>query len=292
MNALSIKLFGLLCFFGISASMAQRLPIHFEKQEIKFTGSTNELNKPGFDGGVGEVVDNPNKSGINTSQKVGKITRNVGAVWAGSRIPLSRPFDFRALNVITFKIFTSAPPGTQVLLKLEDVNYAINGYSVETNQYTTTSNEWEELQFTFSQSATAFDNLVMMFDFLRMGNGEDRDVFYFDNITQTSREALDNPVEPIIDYGDQFKTNEDLSIEDEVNNTIKVFPNPSSSAWNIESEAVITQVEVIDLQGKQVLYMKPNQKSVRVAADKLANGLYLSKITTNSGIKRVKLIKH
>ena len=292
MNVLSIKLFGLLCFFGISASMAQRLPIHFEKQEIKFTGSTNELNKPGFDGGVGEVVDNPNKSGINTSQKVGKITRNFGAVWAGSRIPLSRPFDFRVSNVITFKIFTSAPPGTQVLLKLEDVNYAINGYSVETNQYTTTSNEWEELQFTFSQSATAFDNLVMMFDFLRMGNGEDRDVFYFDNITQTSREAINNPVEPTIIYGDQFKTNDELSINDTENNTIKVFPNPSSSAWNIESEAVITQVEVIDLQGKQMLYMKPNQKSVRVAADKLANGLYLSKITTNSGIKRVKLIKH
>ena len=208
MNALSIKLFGLLCFFGISASMAQRLPIHFEKQDITFTGGRGELDKPGFSGGTGEIVDNPDPSGINTSKKVGKIIRDGGEPWAGSRIPVSQPFDFRTYNVITFKVYTSAPAGTKVQLKLEDREYTS---AIEEFTYTTTSNEWETIEISYNPSATAYNYLTFMFDIGRIGKGEERDVFYFDNITQTSREAINNPVEPTIIYGDQFKTNDELS---------------------------------------------------------------------------------
>ena len=289
MNVLSVKLIGLLCFLANTTLVAQKLPIHFEKQEITFTGGRNELDKPGFSGGTGEILDNPDPSGINTSKKVGKIIRDGGEPWAGSRIPVSQPFDFRTYNVITFKVYTSAPAGTKVQLKLEDREYTS---AIESYTFTTTSNEWETIKISYPPSATAYNYLTFMFDIGRIGKGEERDVFYFDNITQTSQDDLENPSEPVIDYGDQFKTNEDLSIENEDEITLKVYPNPSSSAWNLESEAIITQVEIIDLQGKKVMSLSPNLNSARISTDFLANGLYLSEITTHSGVKRVKLIKH
>ena len=132
-----------------------------------------------------------------------------------------------------------------------------------------------------------------MFDFGNVGNGSANSTFYFDNIIQTSLSALAaDTLDPYIDFGEEYKTNEELSIENEDKSTFKVYPNPSTSFWNFESDAVITQVEIIDLQGKKVISLSPNQNSARISTDFLANGLYLSEITTHSGVKRVKLIKH
>ena len=296
MNVFSVKFIVLLCFLANTTVLAQKLPIHFEKQNITFTGGRGELDKPGFSGGTGEILDNPDPSGINTSKKVGKIIRDGGEVWAGSRIPVSQPFDFRTDNIITFKVYTSAPAGTKVQLKLEDREYTS---AIESYTYTTTSNEWETIEISYAPSATAYNYLTFMFDIGRIGKGEERDVFYFDNITQTSPEVLNNPSEPEIVYSEDHKTNDEpqepgnnLSVEDEDNSTLKVYPNPSSSAWKLESETLITQVEIIDLQGKKVMSLSPNQNSARISTDFLANGLYLSEITTHSGVKRVKLIKH
>ena len=295
MNLLTKFFFTAAFIFGLTTSLAQQLPIHFEKQKllIQFQGTTGEEDKSGFNGGSGEIAHNPSKSEANMSPNVGKIVRDVGDTWAGSRIPLEKPFNFTNFDVIQFKIFTTAPIGTQVLLKLEDVDYANNGNAIQTLVKTMTTNEWETLQFTYPRDATNFDHLVFMFDFERMGNGQERDIFYFDNIIQTSLSALAaDTLDPYIDFGEEYKTNEELSIEDEDKSTLKVYPNPSSSFWNFESEAVITRVEIIDLQGKKVMSLSPNQNSARISTDFLANGLYLSEITTHSGVKRVKLIKH
>jgi hypothetical protein len=295
MNFLKKILFIVTFIFGLTTSLAQQLPIHFEKQEqlIRFTGGTNDQDKSGFDGGAGEIANNPDVSEANMSPKVGKIVRDGGTTWAGSRIPVERAFNFTNFDVVQFKIFTSAPAGIEVLLKLEDIDYANNGYAIQTSVFTTKSNEWETLQFTYNRSTTSFDHLVFMFDFGNVGNGSANSTFYFDNIIQTSLSALAaDTLDPYIDFGEEYKTNEELSIENEDKSTFKVYPNPSTSFWNFESDAVITQVEIIDLQGKKVISLSPNQNSARISTDFLANGLYLSEITTHSGVKRVKLIKH
>ena len=180
--------------------------LDFETENVIFTGGYNDTGT-GFDGGQGEVVENPFISCENSSSKVGKIVRDGETTWAGSRIPLNRPFDFSDSDVISFKIYTAAPIGTEVLLKLEDVNYANNGQYIQTSTYTTTSNEWETLRFTYAQSPTAFDHLVLMFDFGNVGDGSESSTFYFDNIIQTSWSEIlsvedsNNPCENIQIYG-------------------------------------------------------------------------------------------
>ncbi len=267
----------LVCFalFMMTASVAfsQELPIYFEKEEIKFTGGTNEANAPGFDGGAGEVVDNPNKEGLNQSPSVGKIIRDGGTTWAGSRIPLNKPFDFSQYDVISFKIYTTAPIGTDVLLKLEDVNYANNGFSESNHQFTTKTNEWELLRFTYPQSATSFDHLVLMFDFGNTGDGSEFSTFYFDNILQTSWDIIE------------------LGLDENNSESFNLFPNPTHSEWNINSESTITSVAIYDLQGKLMHQTHPNQNSVTIKSDNMAKGMYLSEITTTTGMKTQKLIK-
>lgn len=269
----TLKLSSLIYFLFCSASIyAQELPLFFEKEAIVFTGGTNEANKTGFDGGEGEVVNNPYVSENNHSPKVGKIIRDGGTTWAGSRIPLSRPFDFSDSDVISFKIYTAAPVGTEVLLKLEDVNYANNGYYIQTSTYTTTSNEWETLRFTYNQSPTAFDHLVLMFDFGNVGDGSESSTFYFDNIIQTSWSEI-------------------LSVDETEFNLFHIAPNPASQYWNLESESTIHNVQVYDIQGKLVLELHPNAKQTQLNNSQIADGIYFSKITTSSGVGTQKLIK-
>ena len=269
----TLKLSSFIYFLFCTASVdAQELPLFFEKEDIVFTGGTNEADETGFDGGNGEVVGNPNISENNSSPSVGKIIRDGGTTWAGSRIPLNRPFDFSDSDVISFKIYTAAPIGTEVLLKLEDVNYANNDHYIQTSTYTTTSNEWETLRFTYSQSPTAFDHLVLMFDFGNVGDGSESSTFYFDNIIQTSWSEI-------------------LSVDETEFSLFHIAPNPASQYWNLESQSTIHNVQVYDLQGKLVLELHPNAKQAQLDNSQIADGIYFSKITTSSGIGTQKLIK-
>ena len=59
-------------------AQGQSLPIDFESDVI----SSDFVD---FDGGVGSVVANPQSDAVNTSDKVGKIVRDGGAIWAGSK---------------------------------------------------------------------------------------------------------------------------------------------------------------------------------------------------------------
>ena len=212
--AQKLSLLGLFLFIispALSQDQKPDLPLNFEKEPIIFTDAKYDPSDIGFDGGKGWVVSNPHKFGINKSPKVGKIIRDGGVPHAGSAIPLRKPFDFREKNVISFKVYTSAPDSTEILLKLEDGGYLSNGAFEETSEFTTKTNEWELLNFTFPRINTNFDRIVLMFDFGSVGNGSEESTFYFDNFIQTSWEAIDNPPNPVIVHGEEYKTNEGIS---------------------------------------------------------------------------------
>ncbi len=132
-----------------------------------------------FDGGVAAVLDNPQSSGINTSATVAQIVRDGGAVFAGSKITLAAPLDFTTLNTIRMKVFTTAPTGTVVKMKLE-----APGISAERDQVTTVTGEWEELSWDFTGTPTSFTDLVFMFDFGNVGDGSSTSTFLFDDVEQ------------------------------------------------------------------------------------------------------------
>ncbi len=163
---ISISLF---CF---QLSFAQSLPFNFE----------NTAANPSFidfDGGVATIVANPSASGINTSSTVARIIRNGGAVWGGSKVVLAANLSFAINTKISMKVYTTAPVGTIVKMKLEGT-----GPAVDVNATTTTSGAWETLEWIFAGTPNNLNEIVFMFDFGNVGNGSANSTFYFDDVAQ------------------------------------------------------------------------------------------------------------
>ena len=73
---------------------------------------------------------------------------------------------------------------------------------------------------------------------------------------------------------------------------VSVYPNPSNSIWNFRTgNTVITSVEVFNLLGKRVVLQNNNSTNVAISTQGLTSGIYIARITTEQGIKTVKLIK-
>ncbi len=167
---------------------AQSLPIDFE------SGVTT-ANFIDFDGAGATVMNNPMPVGINTSNTVARIIRNGGAVWAGSKIPLSANLDFSLLTKISMKVYTNAPAGTVVKFKLEGT-----GSPVEMDAFTTTSGVWETLEWVFAGTPNDLNEIVFMFDFGNVGDGSTSSTFYFDDIQQIPGPPAPIPATLPIDF--------------------------------------------------------------------------------------------
>lgn len=51
-------------------------------------------------------------------------------------------------------------------------------------------------------------------------------------------------------------------------------------------------VEIYNLLGERVLKLHPKNRAITVVADQLESGIYLAKISTDSGTGTIKLIKN
>jgi len=152
------------------------LPIDFEGSGIY--SWTN------FDGGNATVINNPQKVGINTSNRVGQMIKGPGGQpWGGSWIQSSAPISFSTLKYFRMKVF-SAAPGIKVLLKVE--NESNPGQAFEVNTTTTLTNAWEDLSFNFSAINLAFSyhKIVIIFQLGTPGDGSANFTFLFDDIRQ------------------------------------------------------------------------------------------------------------
>lgn len=75
------------------------------------------------------------------------------------------------------------------------------------------------------------------------------------------------------------------------NQSLKLYPNPSHSELFItnNSDEIVISCEVIDLQGRTLLTLPGNNKSVPL--NKLVNGTYFVRLRTSKGIMYKKFIK-
>ena len=170
------------------------LPIDFESEKLDYTWS-------GFGGASGEVIDNPNISGINTSSKVVALNETAGAeTWAGISLQLDEPLDFTRGTAVTMKVW-SPEAGVPILFKIEDTGSEpdANGNPtvfVEVIENTTTSGEWEEITFDLSSienfdPSVDYDRVIIFYDFGNPGEGT---TSYFDDIRLTNLEPLGLPI--------------------------------------------------------------------------------------------------
>ncbi|WP_421918622.1 hypothetical protein [Marinifilum sp.] len=148
------------------------LPVDFESFTINYAFEN-------FGGTTSSAIDNPDASGINTSDKVAQSVKAAGAeIWAGSFLTLESPIDFSSNTTFKVKVW-SPKAGATVKLKVENLTDGNIGFEVDAT--TTVAGEWEELTFDFSaiDQANEYQKVVIFFDF---GNNGDDSTYYFDDI--------------------------------------------------------------------------------------------------------------
>lgn len=162
----------------VTIDIPVELPLTFESSVINYKFND-------FSGGYTEITDNPSKTGINTSDKVVKMIKKDGDVWAGSWIGLGSSIDFSTNKYFRMKVF-SPRVGAKVLLKVE--NAADPSKSYEKEVVTTKANEWEELGFDYTgiDVANTYEHIVIIFDLGTKGDGSANYTFYFDDIKLAS----------------------------------------------------------------------------------------------------------
>ncbi len=149
---------------------------------MTFESSSLTYNFTDFDGGHSTVVDNPSMTGINTSNKVGKMVKGPGGqLWGGSFIELAKTIDLSASKSFKVKVF-SPRVGARLLLKVE--NLANGGLNFEKEATTTKAGQWEELTFDYStiNMANTYQRVVLIFDLGDVGDGSANYTYYFDDI--------------------------------------------------------------------------------------------------------------
>jgi endoglucanase Acf2 len=235
------------------------LPFDFETSPV----TSDFVN---FDGGTATVepVMAPQSTG-NSSSNLAKIIRDGGQPWSGAYLILNEPLDFSTDNYIGLKVWTDAPVGTSMQIKLERQS---GGGDFAQATPTTVSGEWETLYWDFSsQGVSTYDKLVFMFDIGNVGDGTATSTFYFDDVVQTATLSHDDFVQQ-----DQ----------------IKIYPNPVSNILQIQSNVVnLTKVEIYSILGQKLMEQTTALESVNM--EKLSTGVYLVKVYSGnqSLVKRV-----
>ncbi|WP_223032207.1 T9SS type A sorting domain-containing protein [Hanstruepera marina] len=73
---------------------------------------------------------------------------------------------------------------------------------------------------------------------------------------------------------------------------IRVYPNPTQNVWNVKTNNLdINSIQIIDIQGRQVLDLNTNTTKATIDASGLPTGLYFARINTAAGTESIKLIK-
>lgn len=130
------------------------------------------------DGTTFEWISNPDiENTVNTSCKVGKITKLGNNPWDNTQINLDAKLDFNANKGLKLKVW-SGKANTEVRIKLEEIGNAVN--NVEKFLTTSVTSGWEELSFAFTGAdSNKFDKIVIFFDL----NANNTDTYYFDDLT-------------------------------------------------------------------------------------------------------------
>ncbi len=140
-----------------------------------------------FGGGQTIVVDNPDKSGINQSDKVGRMQKFGDQPFGGTRLnPIEVPVDFSAGEAYKIKVWSERP--VPVTFKLEETNDGTLGVARVASH--NGGKVWEELCFDFTGVTPAntigltiiFDNDVLGQAIGGVFSGDW--TFYYDDITQ------------------------------------------------------------------------------------------------------------
>ena len=249
---------------GVIATQRLGLPVTFES-------GTTARHFFDFESAIMTSLPNPDIDVDNGSANVGKIVRYLGAPYGGSKITFTNNLDFVNSPVITMKVWTSAPIGTNVTLKAEKPFWG-----EERSVQTTKIEEWETLSFDFTNAPTDMPTLALLFDFVagssNVGDGSATSTFYFDEIKYA---------------------NVPLGGIEESKELFSVYPNPTSDKWTVRNPSSTgCTIQIFDLKGQQLYQVLTSSQSHTIDATDFAAGIYLAKIQSGANEQTVRLVKH
>ena len=70
---------------------------------------------------------------------------------------------------------------------------------------------------------------------------------------------------------------------------LTIYPNPVKDVLNIQTDEVITEIFVLDLNGKVVMHVRGHQTSLDLQS--LVAGQYIIRIHTETAVVPVKVVK-
>ncbi len=151
-----------------------------------------------FNGGASIVVENPDKTGLNASDRVVRMQKFPDEVFGGTRLDLAEAIDFTEGESYLVKIWSPRP--VTVLFKLEELGNPAGGLAVEQDH--SGSGSWEELCFDFTGQNVPppVVGLTIIFDNGTLGQADtdpDNWTFYYDDIKQVQSCAGSSGPPPI-----------------------------------------------------------------------------------------------
>jgi hypothetical protein len=174
-----------------------------------------------------------------------------------------------------------------VVVDINPIDFDINTISVINNsQAVTTRTIQDQVQFRFDNLAVASDGKGNLLYKIKSRNG----LMSGDMVTTSAKIFFqyDAPVQT----NDASTTFGLLGTGDfEMDNSVKVYPNPSKGLVKIDAEDIIKQIEVYDVQGRLLQINITNEVSTELELGNRAVGIYFIKVMTEKGIKVEKVIR-
>jgi len=203
-------------------------------------------------------VENPNPSGINDSENVGKFVKAFdGTTFSGAFAPLGAPIEFGGNKTIRAKVLMDHIGN--FALKIE--GSATGAAPIELAVENTLVDEWEELTFDFSDAPddAQYETLTLFFDLTIEPAAEDV-TSYFDDFV----------------IGDGNCPFETTGVFNPVNvEEFKIFPNPVTDVLMIENTLEMESIEVYNYRGQLMLTERLGYAGqIELQVSSLGGGMY------------------
>ncbi|MBK9254637.1 MAG: T9SS type A sorting domain-containing protein [Saprospiraceae bacterium] len=251
--------------------------INFETPE--FTSLTWNY-FPADDAGGFELVDNPDKSGINTSDKVGKAIEKAtgGEVWQGMFTDLDSYIDISQTKKIKMKVWS--PQIVPIVMKLERPLKPGAPGSGDNPVTNTKINEWEELTWDFSTTTIVDDGqyarITLIWDINSLPPSDV--IYYFDDVKLDGTSCG----EPSVSTVDNKLT------------SMFISPNPVNDLLRVHNTEKIARTEILNVFGQRLAVIQNNfsdNQYINVSA--FSNGSYIlvGYSAENRAISQARFIK-
>jgi hypothetical protein len=218
---------------------------------------------PADDSGAFELVDNPDKSGINSSNKVGKAVEKATGEqpWQGMFTDLDAYVDISVTKKIKMKVWS--PKIVPIAMKLERPlkpgGAPQSGDNIVTN---TKINQWEELTWDFGTTPVVTDGqyarITLIWDISSVPSSDV--IYYFDDIKLEGG-----------DCGEVSSTDNPVLITD-----MQIQPNPVHDILRVNHASAIARTEIINLMGHRLMNVLNNhQETQMIDVSALNAGAYI-----------------